>query len=278
MRTTLPRFLPAPKLSARRAVVVVLIGVACIALLTPNADAARPVTRHRPIAVLQANQSSNWSGYNQGVLEPGKTSFTQISATWKVPTATQHKRGEAEYSSSWVGIGGGCLDTACTTTDNTLIQAGSEQDVDKSGKAHYSLWWELIPQPSTTITTVSIKPGDTVSVDIHESAPGVWVITVKNVTTNKTFTTTTPYSSTHATAEWIEETPLIIGGTGTGFAAMPNLNKPKFSAALANGTNPKLVSAEEVQLVVNNKVLATPSKPTNGNSFSVCTYATTCAS
>lgn len=250
--------------------------LAVVSLLATAAPATEAVVQHRPIAVVAANHSTNWSGYNQGMLETGKSQFTQVSGTWTVPVATAHKKGEAEYSSSWVGIGGGCLDTSCGTTDNTLIQAGSEQDVDAAGHASYSLWWEIIPQPSTTITTVSVKAGDVVSVDIRESLPGVWVITVKNVTANKTFTTTTPYSSTHATAEWIEETPLLIGGPGTGFAAMPNLSKPKFSAALANGVNPKLLTSEQMQLVVNGRFLATPSKPTNGNSFSVCSYAKTC--
>lgn len=35
--------------------------------------------------------------------------------------------------------------------------------------------------------------------------------TEQNVTRGQTFTTTVPYASTHATAEWIEETPLLIG-------------------------------------------------------------------
>jgi hypothetical protein len=253
--------------------------LAIVSLLATAAPAAEVSIGHRPIAVLAANQSSNWSGYDQGILEPGKaTQFNQISGTWKVPTATQHKKKQAEYSSSWAGIGGGCLDTACTATDNTLIQAGSEQDVDAAGKASYSLWYELIPAPSITITNVSVKAGDTISVDIHESPAGsnVWVITVKNVTNGQTFTTTVPYSSTHATAEWIEETPVVIDGTGTGVAAMPNLNKPHFASATVNGVSAHLVPAEEIQLVANGVVLATPSAPAGGNSFNVCTYSKTC--
>ena len=61
-----------------------------------------------------------------------------------MPKASQHKKGEDEYSSTWGGIGGGCLETSCTVTDQTLIQAGTEQDV-VSGKPQYSAWWKLIP-------------------------------------------------------------------------------------------------------------------------------------
>ena len=62
-----------------------------------------------PIAILKASQSQNWFGYNQGALEPGKTSFHAITANWTVPKASQHKKGEDESSSTWAGIGGGCV-------------------------------------------------------------------------------------------------------------------------------------------------------------------------
>src|SRR3954447_16902385 len=94
---------------------------------------------------FNANQSTNWYGYNQGTLEQGNKLFNSVSGDWTVPTATQHTAGQAASSSTWIGIGGGCVDANCTVGDNTLIQTGTEQDVDKSGKASYSAWWELIP-------------------------------------------------------------------------------------------------------------------------------------
>src|SRR5437899_9118565 len=78
---------------------------------------------HRPIAVVGANQSQNWSGYNQGRLEDGNESYSSVAGRWTVPTVSQHRSGQAEYSSTWVGIGGGCVDSRCAVTDNTLIQA-----------------------------------------------------------------------------------------------------------------------------------------------------------
>ncbi|MEY2454335.1 MAG: hypothetical protein QOD92_3909 [Acidimicrobiaceae bacterium] len=244
----------------------------------PSAQAKSSAAGGHPIAVLAASTSSNWSGYNQGILEPGKSGgFHQVSAQWVVPKATQHKKGRAEYSATWVGIGGGCLDTACATTDSTLIQAGSSQDVAANGKATYEVWYELIPGPSISITSVAVKAGDTVFVDIREAAANsnVWTILVK--VNGKQFSTTLPYSSTHATVEWIVETPLIIGTDGTGVAAMPNLAKETFTGATVNGTNAAITAAEQIVLQDGNgKRLATPSKPTGGNRFSVCTYAKTC--
>src|SRR5436309_6910450 len=123
---------------------------------------------HRPLIAVGANQSNNWSGYNQGTLEKSGTMFHQVSGDWTVPTATAHKSGEAEYSATWVGIGGGCVDALCITTDNTLIQAGTEQDVN-SGLAPYSAWWEVIPGPAITISNMAVRAGDHMHVDIRET-------------------------------------------------------------------------------------------------------------
>jgi hypothetical protein len=115
-------------------------------------------------------------------------------------------------------------------------------------------------------------------VDIHEvvANSNVWTITVK--VNGKTFSTTVPYSSTHATAEWIVETPLVFGTDGAGVSAMPNLAKERFTGANVNGTNAGLKTAEQILLEDGNgQRLATPSKPTGGTAFSVCTYATTCS-
>ena len=248
----------------------------------PQAD-ARQSSRHHVIVAVNANQSSNWSGYNQGTIEQGGKLFTQVSGDWTVPTARPHVHGQDEFSSSWVGIGGGCVDADCNVTDSTLIQAGTEQDVDAAGKTSYYAWWELIPAPSLEITTLKVAPGNRMHVDIHEvvANSNVWVITVKNVSTGKSWSTTVPYSSTHATAEWIEETPLIIDTSGAGLAAMPNLGAVTFDKAYTNGKPTGLKTTEEMQLVDFNTnpptPVATPSAPDRGHDgFRDCVWASTC--
>ncbi len=235
---------------------------------------------HRPIVRVGANQSNNWSGYNQGTLEKGGTQFHRVSGTWVVPTATQNVGGEAEYSASWLGIGGGCVDANCTVGDATLIQAGTSQDVDASGAARYSAWWEIIPQPSTPIANFNVSAGNVIFVDIVESAPEVWSITVKNQTTGQTFNTTTPYPSSYATAEWIEETPVVIDSSGkVTVGPLPRLSTVGFDQSMTNGHSAGLTAAEEVRLVdTNSAVLATPSAPDpDADGFNVCTFATSCA-
>jgi peptidase A4-like protein len=235
---------------------------------------------HRPIVRVGANQSNNWSGYNQGTLEKGGVQFHRVSSTWVVPTATAHTAGEAEYSASWVGIGGGCVDANCTLTDATLIQAGTSQDVDASGAGQYSAWWEIIPEPSTPIANFAVSAGNVVFVDIAETTPGVWSIIVQNQTTGQTFSTTTPYTSTYATAEWIEETPVVIDSSGkVTVGPMPRLSTVGFDLSMTNGHSAGLTAAEEIRLVDSTaNVLASPSAPdSDADAFNVCTFATACA-
>jgi peptidase A4-like protein len=231
------------------------------------------------LSPFQTNQSNNWFGYNQGTLEQGGKLFNSISGYWTVPTATQHTAGQAEASSDWIGIGGGCIDAGCTLTDNTLIQTGTEQDVSSSGAASYSAWWEIIPAPSLTIN-MTVGPGDRMFASVAEIVPNsnLWTITLKDVTRNETFTQTVPYTSTHLTAEWIEETPLLLS-TSPGLASLPNLTNPDFDLATINGVAPHLMSTEEMQLASSSgSVIGTPSAPdSDTDGFSACTWTTSCS-
>jgi Peptidase A4 family len=227
-----------------------------------------------------ANQSNNWFGYNQGSLEQGDKLFNSISGNWTVPTATQHTSGQAEASSDWIGIGGGCVDSGCTVTDSTLIQTGTEQDVSSTGAPSYSAWYELVPAPSLTISSITVHPGDQMHASISQVASGadVWDITITDMSTGQSYSTTVPYSSTMSTAEWIEETPLEIG-TNAGFAALPNLTNPAFSSGTVNGSAVTLSPSEEMDLIDSNgNVIGAPSAPNSaGSGFDACAWASSCS-
>jgi hypothetical protein len=237
-----------------------------------------PITA-RPIVVVAANQSFNWSGYVQGSAEEGKTLFHSILATWIVPTATPHKSGEAEYSSSWIGIGGGCVRTDCMVTDPTLIQAGVGHDIDATGHADYYAWWEAIPAPLIR-TTLAISPGDRVGVAIFEhQVPETWTIAIVNITRRDAFTITLLYPSTKGSAEWVIETPVVLSEKGAvSVGPMPNLSVVRFDFARVNGRPPAFVPAERIELVdLDLKLIATPSLPdAQGDGFNDCTYVLTC--
>jgi hypothetical protein len=107
----------------------------------------------------------------------------------------------------------------------------------------------------------------------------VWTITLQNVTRNETFTQTVPYASTHLTAEWIEETPLLLDPSNPGLAALPNLTTPAFDNATVNGQPANLQVSEEIELIDGNgTVIGAPSAPDpDHDGFNACTWAASCA-
>ncbi len=224
-------------------------------------------------SAFNTRTSGNWFGYVQGTLEkPGRPQFKAITGTWVVPTATQHKPGEFENSSTWIGIGGGCVNANCLITDNTLIQAGTEQDVDSSGNASYHSWWEIIPAPSIS-TPLVVHAGNKIHASITQTLPGLWKISLSNLSTGNSWSRTIPYSSTHLTAEWVDETPLTTGG----FAALPNLTPTHFDDATVNGKNANLVAAERIYLTGGSGIIGSPSVPqSDRNGFGDCTWTTSC--
>jgi len=252
-----------------------VFGLATVA----SAQASSRVRGHF-VHAFNANQSNNWYGYNQGTLEKGNKLFNSVSGDWTVPTATQHTAGKDEFSSTWIGIGGGCVDSGCVATDSTLIQTGTEQDVAANGSASYSAWWEVIPGPGLTISNFSVSPGDHMHSDISEVVANsdLWKITLQDVTKGETFTQTVPYPSTHLTAEWIQETPLTFGTSGAGLASLPNLSTNSFTAAKTNGQNANLTAAEKMNLIDSNgNVIGAPSNPFSTlDGFNLCSWSSTC--
>jgi hypothetical protein len=232
----------------------------------------------KPGIGANTSQSDNWFGYSQGTLEQGGTQFHSISGDWTVPKARQHSARQHGSSSTWIGIGGSCIDSSCALTDPTLIQTGTEQDVNSAGRAHYSAWWEAIPSPAVSIK-MKVRAGDDMRASIAETAPGaeVWKIRLRDVTRGENFTTTVPYPSAHATAEWIEEAPLVIG-RNTGFTTLPKLTNTPFDFGKVNGTPVKLKRSEKIKLVdENNNVIGAPSAPdSDRDGFRLCAWATSC--
>jgi Peptidase A4 family len=228
----------------------------------------------KPGAAWADSQSSNWFGYNQGILDTD-TLTSSISGQWTVPTANQHTAGQPEDSATWVGIGGGCLSSTCTATDPTLIQAGTEQAVSSSGAATYDAWYEFLPLPEIQSTMV-VHPGDVIDCSITSTIPALWSISLKDTTDGQSFSQTIPYPSDETTAEWIEETPTLISTSGTSTAALPNLTTTPFTQATVNGASAKLVANQAVQLIdASGNPIGTPSAPL-GAAFNDCAWATSC--
>ena len=216
-------------------------------------------------------ESDNWSGYVLRTSETG-VKYTSAQGNWVVPAVTNEDDPHlAEYSVSWVGIGGSCQDTLCSSSDQTLIQLGTEQDVHTDGTTDYLAWYELLPQDAIAIPH-PVQPGDAISASVRcvascSSTTQTWTLSMTDSTAGWSWTKTLPYSSSLQSADWIEEAPSSSAG-----AAFPlaDFGIVTFQSVTANGSNPNLsLSNDGIQLLFGSDT-GNPSSPTNGDSFSVC--------
>ncbi len=156
--------------------------------------------------------SRNWAGY---VATGG--SFTSVSATW---TIAQPSPTTAGIDATWVGIGG--------YGSNDLVQAGTQAEVTRTGDIRYSAWMERLPQAAQTVS-LTVSGGDSVTVTLTEQSSGQWLTSLVNNTTGRSYTTTVRYSSTHLSAEWIQEAP----SNGRGVVPLDDFGSVRFTSASA---------------------------------------------
>ena len=146
--------------------------------------------------------SPNWSGYAATSPTGGTVSFTSVTGTWTVPTATCAAKDAGAFSTVWIGLGG------YTTTQKTE-ETGTDSNCDAKGKPSYWAWFELVPYPSYTIPS-KVGAGDTITgtVKIVNEAFGVVQMQVQNLTRGWTFTRNFNWSLPDtSSAEWIVSAP-----------------------------------------------------------------------
>lgn len=219
---------------------------------SPATEAAlRPAA---PLAAWPGSTSGNWSGY-AGTLSSGK--LTTATATWTVPSVKKIKG----FSSTWVGIDG--------ALNSDLIQTGTEQDYTGT-TAVYRAWWEILPAPETIIPSLIIHPGDTMTGSVHDVSGTSWVISLKDVTTGKSFSIHKTYTGPGSSAEWIQEAPTNGGVLTLAHYSTTEFSKATIAVNFASPVNPKLAyPGMAIAMTQNNKIVSIPSKPAGGNSFNV---------
>jgi hypothetical protein len=145
--------------------------------------------------------SSDWSGYVvfSDSMNPAPV-IRNVSASWVVPAVAVSPRNT--YSDAWIGIGG--------QFDNSLIQTGTEQD-SENGRSVYLAWYELLPNYSVTIDTLSVSPGDTIkaSISLLDVGTNEWLIEIADATNGQSFSKSFLYVSSRLSAEWVVERPTI---------------------------------------------------------------------
>lgn len=147
---------------------------------------------HGPIIKNKNGQSTNWSGY--AVFNSGTAS--DVKGTWVVPSLSCTSTNT--YSSAWIGFDG--------YNNSTVEQTGTEHDCS-SGSPSYYAWYEMYPKPGY-IVPLTIKAGDTINAEVKFTGRGTFILTLTDVTTGKTYSTTQKSNKAQlASSEWIMEAP-----------------------------------------------------------------------
>jgi hypothetical protein len=156
----------------------------------------------QPLPLWHTAYSTNWSGYaaETNLSAPASNAVTQVSGSWTVPTVTGRANA---YSSVWVGIDG--------YSSGSVEQLGTEQDTSNSGATSYYAWWEMYPNPSVRITSMTISPGNSISASVAYNS-GAYTLQIKDNTTGQTFSTNQAGTFQRSSAEWVVEAPSSFSG------------------------------------------------------------------
>lgn len=223
---------------------------------TVVSDSSPPTAN--PIRVSSTTYTStNWSGY----LATGGN-FTTVSGSWVVPSVTG-ATGIESGDGAWIGIGG--------VTSNDLIQVGTLDQVNPDGTIDYRIFYEVLPA-AAMVVDAPVDAGDLITASITETALNQWMIVINDVTKGSTFSKSLSYTSTHSSAEWIEEDPSYLSGDLMPFANFGTINfsgcKSTVDTYLYNIAD---IGASSITMVARRAPIAVPSA-ISGSGFSVARY------
>ncbi len=257
----------------------VAVLVSCLFLISafavlPAAAIAPSFLASGPIVKAGTTSSLNWAGY---VVTGAAGSVTDAAGSWVQPGVTCPSSGNT-YAAFWVGIDG--------YSDSTVEQTGTLAEC-QSGTATYFAWYEFYPRPSFEIKTISVHAGDVISANV-QYANGKFVVTITDVTTGKTFSTSAKINSAQrSSAEWIAEAPssggsiLPLADFGTSSYGLDYTGVASTNYATVGGTTGAIgsfgTSVVAITMVDSaGGVKASPSSLTSdGTSFTVTWYSST---
>ena len=146
----------------------------------------------------------------------------------------------------------------------SLIQAGVDEvyDPTTNGVLVYA-WWEILPNPTTPIASMTVSPGDSVTCTVTQVAGTTWGISVVDNTNGERFATKVHYAGPETSAEWIVEAPSALDGTIQQLGDYtPNVT---FAGLAAAGHG---VAVDQLTMVQNGQIVSSPS-PLDPNGFTV---------
>ena len=221
-------------------------------------------------------------GYNVGAV-PRQTLLKKVSAVWDVATATRRSssRYDVESARTFVSLGGGCATSDCRVQDSTVsLLVGTEAVEEPSGAVTYRAVYRFAPL-DIAVAPLAVSAGDRIrgTIDRVSGLAALWRLTVRNLTTGESWTTSATHASMFGSAVWAVEGRVVVDEFGQGSSLMPDLAATQFDEITLNGAYPRLRPEERMVFVpaMTTDVLGTPSLPQpDGNGFGACAWATTC--
>ena len=216
----------------------------------PAANSPAPtVTPEGPPSVpVSDDESTNWSGY-AAVGGP----YTLATGTFTTPSLVSGTSGVSNVS-EWVGLDG------LGQGDSDLIQAGVDDVPDASSATGFDVqaWWEILPAAQTNITSMTVQPGDKVTVTIWKVSGSTWEIEVADDTSGQSFTSPPQqYSGAGSSVDWVVEAATQCEISCHVSQAAPYSPPVVFSALGMSG--PENTGLDEVTMVQGGQSVSTPS-------------------
>ncbi len=146
--------------------------------------------------------SPNWSGYVVTGPAGSPVTYSSVTGTWTVPTATCNTPVAAGgISTAWIGLGG-------YTTKNQE-EVGTDSNCNAKNKPLYYAWFELVPYIAYNVPTSNkVSPGDSMTGLVKILSTTLVQLQIQDQTKNWTFSRNITFSSQDtSTAEWISEAP-----------------------------------------------------------------------
>lgn len=205
---------------------------------------------------MKTTYSYNWSGYAQSGARHGE--FTGIKSYWSVPRLTGGAN--EQWASDWAGIDG--------YNNQRLVQTGTDSVV-YGGQRYYEAWTEIIPADEVP-APVAVHPGNRMEGIVLKRSGARWSMTLRDLSTGRSYTRTVHYSTPGQSAEAIHERPEVGGSLAN--LAITNPVTYSSTYAQSGGKWRPLLHARPGETVsriymVNNAdtaVIATPSAPGRG--------------
>jgi autotransporter-associated beta strand protein len=222
-------------------------------------------------AAFALSGSTNWSGWYSSA--GSGNSYTDITATWTVPTLTAPASGTS-YCATWIGFDG--------IGNSTVEQCGIEESITSGGSLNLFAWYEFAPAAAVNMGLV-VLPGDTINAEVKydpsQNSGGnfAYVFTLTDGGQSFNHTEFTSSNDGRATSEWIVEAPTVGGSQAT----LANFGSATFrngTAALNGGSSSGMGSLSNLNNIemlasMSGPVIAYPSNINSANNAYTDYYA-----